>query len=116
MAVLITDRSDLMDAEQREFAERRLSFALSRFDSRIVDVELVVWDDNGPRGGVDQACRLHIKLRGGEPIVITDRDSELGRAIARLAERGARSVARAVDRLREHRRPDASSGAAVPTG
>jgi len=116
MALLITDRGGLMDAEQREFAERRLSFALSRFDSRITDVELIVWDDNGPRGGVDQACRLQIQMRHGDPIVITDQDAELGRAIARLAERGARTVARAVERLREHRRPDTSPGAAVPTG
>lgn len=41
-----------------EFIERRIGFALDRFASRIVKVVVRLNDLNGPRGGVDQRCRI----------------------------------------------------------
>jgi hypothetical protein len=96
MPLSITDRSDLLNDDLRRLAERRLLFALSRFDSRITRVDLVVTDENGPRGGVDKACRVEVSLRGAADVVISDCDAELATCISRAAERAGRAVARAI--------------------
>lgn len=98
MSIEIVDRCGELTESLREFAERRLFFALSRFDSRIQKIELVTNDVNGPRGGVDKACRISVTIRRGAIIVVSDQDAEWGKCIARAAERVGRSVARAVDR------------------
>lgn len=98
MLISITDRSDLLDESLQELAERRIRFALSRFDSRVSRIELVVADENGPRGGVDKFCRLTVRLKRAREVVIKDRDESIGACISRVAERAARSVAREIER------------------
>ncbi len=78
MTVSISDRSGLLNLELRQLAERRLLFALSRFDLRIKQVELVVSDENGPRGGIDKACRVSVSLHRASDVVVSDRDAGHG--------------------------------------
>ncbi len=98
MSISITDRGDLLDGGSRLLVERRLLFALSRFDSRIKQIHLVVNDENGPRGGIDKSCCLSISLSQAADVVILDKDSDIIRCISRAAERAGRSVARAVEK------------------
>ncbi len=98
MTITIIDRNGLLTDELWKFAERRLYFALSRFDSRIKRVSLVVSDQNGPRGGIDKSCRLTVTLKQANDVVIAEQDSGMEACIARVAERGGRSVSRVVDR------------------
>jgi hypothetical protein len=100
MTLCIIDRGDLLDGSLRQLAERRLLFALSRFDSRIEQVDLVVSDENGPRGGIDKACRLSIVLHRAPQVVISDRDSDLAKCISRVAERAGRAVSRSIEKSR----------------
>jgi hypothetical protein len=44
-------------------------------------------DLNGPRGGVDKQCRIIVKLRPGEEVVVKDTASEVETAIDRCADR-----------------------------
>ncbi|MEM9589325.1 MAG: HPF/RaiA family ribosome-associated protein [Planctomycetota bacterium] len=108
MLVSIIDRDDLVTRESQEVAERRLLFALSRFDARIQNVELIVSDLNGPRGGVDKSCRVQLKTQWGSEIVMTDSDSDLISCISRLADRVGRAVARAIERKQTFPRTRAS--------
>ncbi len=101
MSVSITDRSELLSDELRQLAERRLLLALSRFDSRISAIHLVVQDINGPRGGVDKACQLSISLLRAATVVISDKDADMARCISRVTERAVRAVARAVGRRKQ---------------
>ncbi len=101
MLILITDRSGAMDSQMSETAKRKVRFALSRFAPRVSSVELVINDENGPRGGVDKSCRLQVSLKWAQDVVITDRDDDLGRCIARAAERSARAVAKAIERTQQ---------------
>ena len=57
-------RPDTVDA-LREYAERRLSFALRRFTHRIRRVTLRLIDVNGPRRGVDSRCSITVDLTDG---------------------------------------------------
>lgn len=98
MTLSITDRSGLLTQDLRQLAERRLLFALSRFDDRIQHVDLVVNDENGPRGGVDKACRITVKLRRAADVIVRDKDSEMAKCISRAAERVGRTVSRAIEK------------------
>ena len=98
MSISITDRRNLLDEALRDLAERRLLFALSRFDSRIKKVDLVVTDENGPRGGIDKACRVCVSLKRASEVRISDKDANLATCLSRLAERVGRAVARSIER------------------
>ena len=94
----MTDRSGLLTDQLRQLAERRLLFALSRFGSRVAQVELVVADENGPRGGVDKTCRVSVKLHRAADVVISDKDADLAKCISRVAKRVGRAVSRAIEK------------------
>lgn len=94
-----------VDGGTRALLERRLRFALSRFEPRIIGVELRVRDVNGPRGGLDHQCRLAVRLSWPRKSVVVEvQDVDIESAVGRCAERAARSVARALDTSREVRR------------
>jgi len=113
MLILITDRAGILNSRISEIAERKVRFALSRFAQRVESIELVVDDQNGPRGGVDKSCRLLISLKWARNVVINDRDNDLGRCIARAAERSARAVSKAIERTQRFDRLGRNSDLSV---
>lgn len=115
MLISMTDRSDLLSPEMREVVERRFAFALSRFDSRITNVDFVVRDENGPRGGVDKGCRVSISLKRAPEVVITDKDADLATCVSRVAERAGRAVARTIQRTQQFDRSQRTNWV-PPTG
>lgn len=99
-------RTNLVLGDGLTLVERRLRFALSRFEPRIASIDVRLRDTNGPRGGVDQQCRLVVRLRWPHTsVIVEDQDMNLESAVSRSAERAARGVARALDAAREDRRP-----------
>lgn len=98
MTISITDRDDVLTDDLRQLAERRLLFALSRFSDRIRKVDLIVGDENGPRGGIDKACRIHVQMFRANDVIVRDRDSDMAACLSRAAERVGRTVARVVDK------------------
>lgn len=101
MFISIVDRGDLLDDAKRLLIERRLLFALARFELRIKQVDLVIHDENGPRGGIDKSCRISVALHQASDVVISDRDSDIFKSISRVADRAARAVSRAISRANE---------------
>jgi ribosomal subunit interface protein len=83
----------------QQHVTRRLRFALGRFDGSLRRVVVRVSDVNGPRGGVDKVCRVHLDV-AGRPITIDERDQDLYAAIDRAAERAGRATERTLSRLR----------------
>lgn len=86
----------------REHTERRLQFALGWARDDLSSVKVRLSDTNGPRGGNDKRCRIQIPLAGAADVVIEDTEDDLYAAIDRAAERTERTVARRLDRRREH--------------
>jgi len=84
----------------RQHLERRLRFALGRFDGRVLRVTARLADVNGPRGGADKRCQLRALLRPAAQVVVDDTDADLYAAIDRATERMGRAVTRAVQRAR----------------
>jgi putative sigma-54 modulation protein len=94
-------------AELEAHIDRQLQFALGRFADQIRTIAVHLADLNGPRGGIDQECRLHVvpskrdglDARGG--LVIEELDRDIYAAIARASDRAGRAVSRHLS-LRRH--------------
>ncbi len=97
MSLSIIDRGGVLTAELHELVERRLRFALARFDSRIQRVSVMITDEKGPRG-VESNCQITIKLIRGNDVVVGSQDLDPAECIARSADRAGRAVARAMER------------------
>jgi ribosome-associated translation inhibitor RaiA len=98
MNVKIIDRHQMVSEELRQFAERRLQFAFSRFASRITSISMGLSDQNGPRGGVDKLCQLRVSLKHASEVVISEQDADLATCIARAVDRASRAAARVIER------------------
>ena len=87
----------------RQHAERRLNFALAWASHDIRKVSVCLFDVNGPRGGEDKCCRIQVALPKAQDVVIEDTEADLYLAIDRAAERLENSVARRLERKKEHK-------------
>ena len=70
------------------------------FGSSIERVSVRVKDVNGPRGGVDQLCRIKVVMRGRPSVIFESRDSSLNAAV----DVALAGVQRAVRRTTARRR------------
>ena len=93
----IVTSGPLSEAGLREHVRRRLERGLGRIGGRIQRVVVRGEDVNGPRGGVDQLCRIEVALRGLAPIVVEKRAETLRQAF----DRGVNAVKRALRRAHE---------------
>ena len=84
--------------------ERRLQFALSRFSGRIQRVQVILEDQNGPRGGLDKSCRIVVRLKEDGDVVAEVADVNWEVAVDRATTRVGHTVARRIARRRANRR------------
>lgn len=83
-----------------EFVRQRLRYALSRFQDMVDHVVVRLRDDNGPRGGLDKLVQVHVRVRGGVPVMIEERGHDLYAAIGRGSQRVEQQVVRSLERRR----------------
>lgn len=93
----------------REFGNRRLHFALRRFEDQIRTVTVRLQDENGPRGGVDTRCVITVDLKHGEPIVVHATSAWPTASITAAAKRLNEVIRRRFDRQNGKRRAARSS-------
>lgn len=103
MDIQITGRNVALDDELRAHVERRLSFALGRFERRIQHIDVRLTDLNGPRRGLDQNCRIAVHLRPRGDIVVQDRSADPLGAVSAAAARVGTAVRRRLERRRDAR-------------
>ena len=80
--------------------DRRLLFALLRFDPKILKIDVHVADQNGPKGGIDKSCQIVVRLRGLSDVVVKTADTDWTVCIDRATNRIGPSVSRAIERSR----------------
>lgn len=103
MQIVIQTRGFDLSAGLREHVERRVRFALDWANHHVRKVSVRLSDLNGPRGGEDKRCHIQVALAGAADVVIEDTEADLYVAIDRAADRAGRTLARQVERQREHR-------------
>lgn len=87
----------------REYADRRLSFALRRFPNRIRRITLRLTDVNGPRRGVDSRCSIAADLADGRQLFVDATAAWPFAAITAAAGRLNEAIRRQLGRDTAHR-------------
>ncbi len=82
------------------YIRRRLDFALSPRYEQIQQIQVRLSDVNGPRGGKDKCCQLHIVLPRLQDVVVDDTEVDMYVAINRAIDRAGRSVTRRLSKRR----------------
>jgi ribosomal subunit interface protein len=103
MRLEISGNAQLSDA-LRDYVARRLDLALNRYDHRLERVQVRLDDINGPRGGIDKRCRLHVVGRPSWRIHVEGAGPTCYDAIDAAGARARRSIAQLLDRLMEQRK------------
>ena len=78
----------------RAYAERRLTFALRRFQHRVRYVRLRLTDVNGPRHGVDARCAVTAQLTNGRRLFVEATTSWPFKSVTQAAGRLSEAVRR----------------------
>ena len=94
MQIQIRKRNLDLTPELVGHIERRLRFSLGRFHARLRSALVQLEDINGPKGGVDQRCKLTVMTNWHCQIVVDERDADIFAAVARASDRAARAVER----------------------
>lgn len=111
--VIRATRPDTVDTV-REYAARRLGFALRSFEHRVRRVKVRLVDLNGPRRGVDSRCSITVDLVDGRRIFVDATTAWPFASVTRAAGRLTEAVRREFRRSTSHRlrRPDINRGRA----
>jgi hypothetical protein len=86
--------------DDRTYIRRKVGMKLGKFASSIERVSVRVEDVNGPRGGIDHACRVKVVLSELPSVTYTAQDVSAVAAIDRALAGSERAVRRALGRRR----------------
>ena len=89
-----------LNDEERAYIARKLGMKLGKFATSIERVSVPVTDVNGPRGGVDQRCRVKVVLIGLPTVIVERRHATKEAAIDTALRATEESVRRVVVRRR----------------
>lgn len=89
-----------LGAESRADIRQKLANKLGKFAASIERVSVRVWDVNGPRGGVDQLCRIKVVLSELPSVVFDFQDASAEVAINSAITGAERAVQKALRRRR----------------
>jgi hypothetical protein len=79
---------------------RRMQAALGQHGSRIDRVLVSLEDTNGPRGGVDQLCRLIVHLKPRGEVMLHEKGADPYAVVTSVATRAKQVMGRKIARLR----------------
>jgi putative sigma-54 modulation protein len=98
----------------REYAVRRLAFALGSFERHVRRVKVRLVDLNGPRRGADCRCSITVDLVDGRRVFVEATTPWPFASVTRAAARRNDAVRREVRRSASHRVPRPDSRRALP--
>ncbi len=106
MQLQIVARNIGLSPSLRMLVERRVRFALGRFETRLDRVVVCLRELKGSRGGLGDQCRIDARLhpRGRVHVEVTERGIE--KAVSAATDLISRRVRRGLDRRLEGRRRD----------
>lgn len=89
-----------LNRDKRIDIRKKLGRKLGKFAQSIERVSVRVEDVNGPRGGIDQLCRIKVVLSNLPSVVFEAQDTSLDVAIAKALTGTERAVRRSLQRRR----------------
>ena len=98
----------------RSYAERRLTFALRRFENRVRHLTMRLEDINGPRRGVDCRCSVLLQLRSGRYLEVGAITAWPFASMTLAAKRLNAALRRELEKAQQPVRRDRVSRSALP--
>ena len=89
-----------LSKDKRTEIRNKLNKKLGKFANAIERVSVRVKDINGPRGGIDQVCRIKVVLSNLSSVVIEAQNASLDVAIGRALTGAERAARRSLQRRR----------------
>ena len=98
----------MIDVQARNFSlteaisnhtHQKLESMLHHFGDKILKVIVHLSDDNGPKGGVDKHCHIHVEMKKLPTVVIEDSEENLYTAIDNATHRAERAVRKTVEKV-----------------
>jgi hypothetical protein len=90
-----------LNKDKRIQVRQKLKRKIGKFARAIERVSVRVNDINGPRGGIDQVCRIKVVLSNLSSVVFEAKDASLDVAIGRALAGTERAVRRSLQRRRK---------------
>lgn len=87
-----------VDQQLHDWIRERLGRQIGKYAPQIERVEVRFGDENGPKGGVDRNCMIHIVLSALAPIVVELRAGEDREAFDLAAGRAERALRRTMQK------------------
>jgi putative sigma-54 modulation protein len=86
----------------RDYATRHLVEPIARYiEDEASEIEIALVDINGPKGGVDQECRVTVRMPGFAGMHITETAETMFQAIDATRDRLEKTIKRTVEKRRE---------------
>jgi ribosome-associated translation inhibitor RaiA len=99
----IQSRGFTLTRALKDRISKRIGLILGNTGHPITNVDVRLSDINGPKGGVDKKCQIHIQLSGQPGVIVTDIQRDLYNAIDRAASRAMRTMRRKLSQRRDYR-------------
>jgi hypothetical protein len=96
--VEIRNLDGAVDESLSAWVHERLGRQLGKYAPRIERVEVRFGDENGPKGGIDRNCMIHVVLSALPPVVVEVRASEDREAFDVAAGRTERALKRSMQK------------------
>ena len=103
MQMTIASRGADLTPTIREHIQDRLHAALDQHATRIEQVEVMIEDENGPRGGLDQVCRVVVSLTNGMQLRHERKGLDLYANVSLIADKVKQRVGRELAKLKDRR-------------
>ena len=82
----------------RDYIMERMEAALIHAKDSIQYITVRLSDQNGPKGGVDKRCQVHLKPKGLPTVVVSDVSASVSDAVDRALQRAEKAVKRVLER------------------
>ncbi len=98
----------MIDVQARNFSltdaiethtRQKLEHMMNIYGDRILKTTVHMSDDNGPKGGIDKHCHIHVDMKKLPTVVIEDSEDNLYTAIDNATHRAERAVRKSIEKL-----------------
>ena len=94
MLVQIQSRHFSLSEALNKYVKSKVQIMLSRYETKIISINVSLFDVNGPKGGEDKCCKIIVKVNGKSSIVVQETAEDLYDAINTSTRRVRRAVKR----------------------
>jgi len=91
-----TDNQVASDSERDARLEEQVKQRLARFEDRITDVEILVFEQ---KAASDMRCTLEARMAGVPPVAVADNGATVDRAVLNAAKKAARALDHQVGKI-----------------